>query len=353
MAPVAARRGQLCTLVRVSPFIACFTAWLARPGARFVSSLLGPTAKLDRGTSARPAHRHTLPAGYRAALQDNLLGLAALTLVCALTSRAAADAEQCLKAHEAAQEHRLRGHYVEARAELLVCVQGDCPRLVSRDCASWLGEVEASLPTVVFAVDDSKGGNLIDVRITKDGKLLTDKADGRALPLDPGVSKLRFEADGYAPSEQTLSIRESEKGRLVRIALEPLPEGSGQRVASTSRDNFPGTPADVRKRRLLRTTYALAGVSTVSLAMGVIYGVAGKRRYDNLDESCGRDCSQRSIDDGKLRYVIADVAFGVAGAAAVGAVTSYLFARRLADRSSALGVASDGKSTRLVWQGRF
>jgi hypothetical protein len=287
----------------------------------------------------------------------------ALSAVClclswCIGSVAAADAERCLAAHEIAQEQRLRGHYVDARAALLVCVQPECPRLVSRDCATWLGEVEASVSTVVFAVDDSAGHNLIHVRISSDGKVLSEQADGRALPLDPGVRTLRFEAEGYTPAEETVSIRESEKGRMVRVTLSPLAGAAprNMRTADTHVDHSPRAPVATRHRRLVRSSYALSGLAAAGLGVGVFYALAGKRRYDNLVASCGREdgCSERATDAGALRYVVADVAFGVAGAAAVGALVSYLFARRLHDHGQlTVGVGGDGRSAGMSWRGAF
>jgi hypothetical protein len=206
----------------------------------------------------------------------------------------------------------------------------------------------------VFAVDDSTGRNLIDVRITSQGKLLSERADGRALAIDPGVRELRFEAEGYEPSQQTVSIREAEKGRLLRVTLTPLAPAAQTTTAAAP---APSQHVDLRTQRLLRTSYAMGAVTVVGLYFGVFYAVAGKRRYDNLEETCGVDdsCSQSSIDEGKLRYVIADVGFAVAGAAALTGALTYVFARRRADRAAQtpLVVGSDGRALYGAFRGQF
>src|SRR5688572_21249920 len=110
----------------------------------------------------------------------------------------------------------MRGRYVEARDALLMCLSNACPKLLRSDCLVWLPEVEASLPSVVFAISDVNGKDVGNARVYANDKLLEGHGDGRAHAIDPGVYKVRFEAPGHKPEEQTLTVRESEKNRMVR-----------------------------------------------------------------------------------------------------------------------------------------
>src|SRR5262245_56106628 len=99
------------------------------------------------------------PAGARVAL--------AAALVVSLSRAAPPQGDQvkvtCAQAYETAQRlregHRLR----EAREQLLVCARPECPALLRRDCAPWLGEVEAVLPSIVVVARTADGQKEHDV----------------------------------------------------------------------------------------------------------------------------------------------------------------------------------------------
>lgn len=109
---------------------------------------------------------------------------------------------------------RLESKLVDAKSELLVCVNASCPAMVRRDCETWLAEVEAALPTVVFTARN-EAGDLVHVRILVDGVFVTEKLDGLAVPIDPGTHRIRAETVEAPPQERTIVIAEGQKRRLV------------------------------------------------------------------------------------------------------------------------------------------
>lgn len=136
------------------------------------------------------------------------------------SSRARAESvAACVAASEDAQALRDAGRLVDARALLIVCAQNTCPPLVRKDCAEWLVDVAANLPTVVLSARDAAGRDLTDVRVSVDGHILTEAMDGRAVFLDPGGHVLRFEVPGTAPLEQRVILRQGEKNRVVSAVL--------------------------------------------------------------------------------------------------------------------------------------
>jgi hypothetical protein len=283
-----------------------------------------------------------------------LVALASLVLV-ALPARA--DNEACLSAHEKAQIERMHGRYVEAHAQLLACAQASCPGGIRNDCKGWLNEVEASLPTLVFAVSDASGRDLVDVRISADGKLLDERANGRSLTLNPGLYTLRFEATGYVTQEQQVLVREAEKQRIIRVSLQPM--GASLAPASGLGDASAATHAsgpDPRQRRLLLTSYVLGGAAVAALAVGIGFGVSGKKKYDELKaEGCEPDCPPGEVESGKRRYVIADVAFAAAGAFAVTSVVTLVLGLRKGrpDRPPPAQVAIGPRAASLTWNTVF
>src|SRR5262245_34728299 len=82
---------------------------------------------------------------------------------------------ECLEAYSAAQELRLSGSLLAARDKLLVCSQVGCPGPIVNDCSGWLGEVEAAVPTAVFAVSDEHGRDIVDASIRVGERLLAQR----------------------------------------------------------------------------------------------------------------------------------------------------------------------------------
>src|SRR5271156_3625369 len=78
--------------------------------------------------------------------------LAILGSIVAVTpSPARADEKAaCIAASEDAQQLKLDGKLTLARARLLGCARAECPAIVRQDCAQWIAEVDAALPTVVL-----------------------------------------------------------------------------------------------------------------------------------------------------------------------------------------------------------
>ena len=270
-----------------------------------------------------------------------------------LPGLASADRDACVSAHEQAQVERIAGHYLAARTGLLSCAQRDCPRLISDECNTWLGELDRTLPSLVLAVTDEQGRDLVDVRLFMNESTTAAPVDGRALALDPGVYKLRFEATGYLPVEQSLSIRDGEKNRLVRVTMakalapphaEPSSSSSGapSNPSSASNadnaDNAPSVPTDPRAQRLWFASYALGTASVVSFAITL---GAGARGFVMLQHCKHDGCSDRYADHGKSLYRAANVS-AISGGVFLAAAASTLWsALRRAGPSAA--EASDAR----------
>lgn len=283
-------------------------------------------------------------------LTTGCLLLFGLTLSLASASRARADADSCVSAHESAQRHRREGQLVRAREQLLSCAQPSCPGLVRNDCGAWLAEVDASLPSVVFAVASSGGSDLVEVRVYANGALLTERLDGRAIALDPGVFTLRFEAEGHAPLEQQVTIREAEKNRLLRAELQPLAK-RGSAPAEDDPRTVAQRPSRTLSRRARITSFALGSVALAATGTALGFGIAGKRELDRLDARCGGACSDDETRKGRRFYVAADVAIGAAAASAIAATCVYWVARRRT--APALTLRFDRDTLGLGYAGRF
>jgi len=233
--------------------------------------------------------------------------------------------ERCIHAHAEAQQLRMYGSLLAAREELLVCGRNECPAPVMNDCAGWLNEVEASLSSLVFAVSDREGHDIVDATVRTDGKVLSERTDGRALTLDPGTYTFTFTAPQHASVAVTLSVRQSEKNRIVRVVLPlPLPaaeDAGGQRALSATRP----TPAATGAHPVPLVSYILAGTTLVGVGGFAYFGLSGNAEYRQL-QRCADDCADVRRA-GRRDYILADIALGIAVVSLPAAIITYFVAR--------------------------
>jgi hypothetical protein len=303
--------------------------------------------KLSTGSNAVPSVRRVGRRGLRAALAFAVASALGAPRV------ARADQEACIASHEQAQVMRLRGHYSAARESLLRCTQMQCPSLIAKDCIALLAEVDASLPSVVFAVSEAGGADLVDVKVSGNGKLLTERLEGRAVTLDPGVYTLRFEASGYAPAEQAVTVLEGQKQRLIRAQLTPA-EGEEPAQAAGTPATTQAARSPTRQSRLTITSYVLGGSALAVFGAGIGAGVVGWQQKQDCEESC----SEKEKEHGKKLYRWADAAFGVAGGLAIAATWIYVSARSKNKRERPTALENVSASVHaggaaLAWQSSF
>lgn len=143
--------------------------------------------------------------------------------------------QECIVASSVAQDLRQANKLVESRVQLLVCAREQCPTVIRRDCAEWLSEVDASLPTIVVSLRDAAGSDVVSARVVLDGAAFLESIDGKARAINPGVHKVRIEVAGTPPVEQELVIREGEKNRQVELRLPaPATQPTQPSVSSTT-----------------------------------------------------------------------------------------------------------------------
>ena len=272
-------------------------------------------------------------------------GFAAILLVAWLASgvaraqpaqpNAEPPAKACLQAHTDAQLLRKDGLLIEARERMLRCAQSDCPAVVIDDCAGWLPSVENSIPTAVFAISDPQGRDLVEAKVMERGRVIAERATGRAVPLDPGLYTIEISAEGFATVTEQLVMRESEKNRIVRVIMQP--------VAAEPLARPQAAPEHVQGMKPIPTaSWILAGTA---LGAGIVFGVSGilylsakseieSKRCGAGDATCERE--RRDIADrGKTYTTIDRIAGPVAAASLLAAIVVYVVSDGVPDKSSA------------------
>jgi hypothetical protein len=251
------------------------------------------------------------------------------------------DRNMCVSTHEDAQHLRLQGRLLEAREGLQSCARTDCPRVVREDCGALLSDLEQSLPTVQFAVEDELGTKLEDVRVEVDGRPLPVPVSGPPVPIDPGVHTLRFIAGGRAPNELQVTVYQGQKGRVLEVRLLPV-------ALSVPQESVAPTPAAesdaaASSERWLRTSYAVA---SAAIAAFVVTGATALRGH-RMQQRCENDgCSDGYAQRGMRLYRTVNgsaIAGGVLVAGAVGAFwTGRMAQRRERDATVSAALSTAG-----------
>jgi hypothetical protein len=227
---------------------------------------------------------------------------------------------QCIDAYENGQRSRKAGSLMQAKSEFTYCSSDACPQGMHEDCAKWLSEVSAAIPTGVFHVTDGDGKELAGVRVSVDGgdaELLS----GRAFALDPGEHELTFECDGYRTLTERVTLAAGER-LAPEFVLEPLPSKPDEfAVAKTSPADGAAPPA--REQRNLVPTLVGLGVGVVGTASFITFGLMA-RAGDRSLGSCIPDCSAERVDAVRQDYLLSNVSLGIAGAGFLGAGLSLL-----------------------------
>jgi hypothetical protein len=218
----------------------------------------------------------------------------------------AADPAACVDAAGRAQVERDGGQLLSALEHLVSCSNEQCPVIVRKDCAAWLSQVEARVPSITVHAVDARGADVIPVRVILDGKVVRERLDGRAIKVDPGEHHARFESAGSLPVEQTLLISEGEKSRAVLVRLEDAgaPQAAQERPATSGTDAWQVMG------------WGLLGLGALSLATFGIVELVAQGEYRSIRDGCGvtRSCSSNTLSSTQTKFDVAKVSVVVAAA---------------------------------------
>jgi hypothetical protein len=265
------------------------------------------------------------------------VGAAAVALVVtSLTQRAAAETRDvksaCLSAYETSQVQRKEGHLLAAREALTVCTRDECPALVRTDCAGWLADVDAALPSVVLQAS-ADGDEIANVTVRVDGAIVKTSLDGKATQTDPGPHTFRFETAGFPPIETAVVIREGERYRALRVAFRSPKKEPWSAPVRTSRP-------------IPLASWIFAGVSVAATASFVGFAISGFQRKEALRTECAPFCAASDVDTVQHRYFAADLSLAIAGAS-LGVASLFYFTRPEVPIRVGLVPALNGQALRI------
>lgn len=190
-----------------------------------------------------------------------------------------------------------------------------------------------------ITVNMAKEHQVPELRLRLDGNVLPMSLLGSALPVDGGNHTLEAEAPGHQPFSIQLSVTDPAGAVAVQVpALTPLqrstpepePTPAPAAAAPTSVADSEPQPEGDDTRALVGL--ALGGVGLVGIGVGGYFGLKAADDDDEAEAICPRldPCEdQRGLDlteRAQSKALVANVLYGVGGAALVAGVILYLTA---------------------------
>ncbi len=242
------------------------------------------------------------------------LGRVAAVVVSLTPAAAHADKiEECVLAHEQAQQKSVEKKLVEALSLSRSCAVPVCPAPVRKECRQWQAELEKSVPTIIVTVRRA-GRELSDARVSVDGKA---QDPGKEISLDPGAHMVVAEIEDQPKITRQIEVREGERSRMVSVSFTETP------VAASAGGGGKDPAADAAPGRSIPTaSYVLGGVGIAGfIGFGAMALVVAQDEKD-LDE-CKPRCDQADVDSLGTKYLIGDIALGIGLAGVASAVGVY------------------------------
>jgi hypothetical protein len=251
--------------------------------------------------------------------------------------RVRADEAACIAASEDELTLRKTGKLQAALKALALCAQPKCSSEVRVECTKRIVELQAALPSIVFAATDESGDDLGSVSVTLDGALLTTSLDGKAVTLDPGPHTLRFEASGMRALDKQVIVREGEKDRRVSVVLQSTSPPAMSSPSAIAVESAPPSPSTSVGSWNGRKTIAIATgvVGLGGVALGSAFGLLARSEWSSSQSLCAPGaCPSQSAhaaaivdqESASTKALVSTVAFGVGVAGIAGAIVLWLTA---------------------------
>ncbi len=253
----------------------------------------------------------------------------------------------CLAANEKSislrNQHKLR----DARTSLLICSAATCPADIRNECIRRVGEVNASMPTIVFATKDGADNDLSAVQVMMDGEALVERLQGTALSIDPGTHIFTFTTAGQPAVHKELVILEGQKDRRERIVFgmsRPLgpsivQSNASQSMVGGSATTAPPTPGWWHSNPKRLGAIAVAGLGVVGLGLGIGFGLAASSRHDDAARICPGQCAdQTGWNEARSAGNISTVAMVVGVAGLAGGAALWFLSKKDLDKASSAQV---------------
>jgi hypothetical protein len=173
-----------------------------------------------------------------------------------------------------------------------VCARPVCPPFMQTDCAHWIDNVGAEMPTVVFVPSTCPTREPPTPQVSIDGTPLSNAVDGLPHPLDPGLHKVAVDQGGVH-TEASLTLVVGDRNSRMTLPLPPALCPVPNEAAHAAEPN-------AASRSYLVWGLAGLGLTALGGALSIAGYVDSHTSTCNTDPSVGCPASQRSLVAGLL-----------------------------------------------------
>jgi hypothetical protein len=230
---------------------------------------------------------------------------------------------ECAQAFNQGQKLLKSGRLVAARQRFVACSQQTCPRVLNEDCVKSIEQIEQRAPTVIFEAHNSRGADVADVKVSEKDVVLTERLDGQAMTLDPGVHDFHFDHQGQRVDQQIV-LREGDKLRHVPLVFDRVPPPASSAPPPVSASASAPPPDASSERSLTPGVIVLGSVGLVASVLGLYLDVKGRSDLSTLRSTCAPGCDPASLDSVKSKLRGGDISLAI-GLAALGGATLVYF----------------------------
>lgn len=229
---------------------------------------------------------------------------------------------KCVESYTEGQRLRNDGHLLEGRGEFWECSKAACPAALRKDCIAWSEEIRAQIPTVSFRVTlDGKIAS--EAKVYLDGRLMEKALEGRAVELNPGPHKVRFEYNTLPAQEQDFVAAEGERYRIINAEFHSTPVAADPATTGANGGPLPSSPPTVMERPVPTLTYVFLGLGAAGAVSAAVWGISTSVTESDLEATCSPRCTEGKIDAVKQRALITDISIGVGVLGFAGAALTY------------------------------
>jgi|SRR6188768_2456504 len=236
--------------------------------------------------------------------------------------------ESCSAAYERTQTEKLAGHYVAAKEAALECSQLQCNSAIVQECVRFYSALEQETPTLVFSARKAEGGELSDVRVEMDGKVVAEQITGRPISTDPGPHNFVFIHKKRGLVRQSETARVGDKARVIEVTF-----------ADPNAKTTPADKAKAEKPGVPTMTYVLGGVGVAGLGLFGYFYASGVHDYNAKNDECSPYCNPDDIDPIRKKFTYSYISLGVGAAAIAGAAAVYFVGRSSGGNTVQAGIA--------------
>jgi hypothetical protein len=237
---------------------------------------------------------------------------------------------ECAEAFNQGQKLLKAGQLKAANKRFVTCSQPICPDVLINDCIAAVEDINRRQPSVIFDAKDSRGVDVIDVKVTEKDGMITAALDGQAVTLDPGIHDFHFAYKGQE-IDQRVVVREGDKLRHLPVVFDRVPPPPPSSSSAVRVETPPGSasapallPPAPPGHELTPGVITFGAIGVVALGVAAYFDIKGRSDLSTYKSGCAPRCDPSKIDSVKTKLRVGDISLAI-GLVALGGASLFYF----------------------------